>query len=60
MPDYNEKWRVELRIPGIFVTDAGSVYDRLNKTGSILKELQVLIDLLIVRDLVEENIVEMR
>ena len=49
-----------MSIPGAVVTDAASVYDHLHKTGSVPKERQVLIDLLTVRDLVEENVVDLR
>ena len=59
-PNFNSNWRAELSIPGVVVTDAGSLYDHLHKTGSVPKERQVLIDLLTVRDLVEEKVVDLR
>ena len=48
-------WRMNLKIPGIIVTDAKSLFDHLNKTGSIPTERQTLIDLLVARDLQENN-----
>ena len=59
-PDFEEDRRSKLKIPGICVTDAGSLYDHLNKTGSIPEERQILIDLLTARDLSEMKIVEIK
>ncbi len=42
-------------MPGIVVTDAKSLFDHLSTTGSVPKERQTLIDLLVARDLIEEN-----
>jgi hypothetical protein len=52
-PDCSEGWRYRLKIPGILVTDAKSLYDHLHKTGSVPSERQTLIDLLIAKDLQE-------
>ena len=54
-PDYGPDWRHRLKMPGIMVTEAKSLYDHLNATGSIPKERQTLIDLLVVRDLIDNN-----
>ena len=59
-PEFDEGWRHRLKIPGIVVTDAKSLYDHLRTTGSIPSERQTLIDLLIARDLCENGIVEIR
>ena len=48
-------WRMNLQIPGTIVTDAKSLFDHLNKTGSIPTERQTLIDLLVARDLQDNN-----
>ena len=53
-------WRQKLKIPGICVTDAKSLYDHLSKTGSVPKEKQTLIDLLTARDLAETKAVNLR
>ena len=58
--DYTNNWREELLVPGIMTTDAASLYDHLNKTGSIPEERQILIDLLTARDMVEEKIVDLK
>ena len=59
-PDLRRDWRETLRLPGIMVTDAKSLHDHLNKTGSIPTERQTLIDLLVARDLQEREIVKIR
>ena len=40
-------WRVHLRVPGILVTDAKSLYDNLQKDGSLPAERQTLLDVLV-------------
>ena len=42
------------------MTDARSLYDHLGKTGSVPKERQTLIDLLVARGLVEAGTVFLR
>ena len=59
-PDYGPQWRHELKIPGILVTDAKGLYDHLRTTGSMPKERQTLIDLLVARDLIEAGSVKLR
>ena len=56
-PECGPDWRHKLKIPGVLVTDAKSLYDHLSKTGSVPKEKQTLIDLLVVRDLTESKAV---
>ena len=56
-PDLKGDWRMKLKIPGIVVTDAKSMYDHLCKSGSIPVERQTLIDLLVARDLHENKAV---
>ena len=57
-PETNEDWRHQLKIPGVLVTDARSLFDHIKKTGSLPTERQTLIDLLVARDLVEANAVK--
>ena len=59
-PDYGGDWRHKLKIPGIAVTDARSLYDHLITTGSIPKERQTLIDLLVARDLIENGAMKLK
>ena len=46
-PENLKDWRYRLKIPGVMVTDAKSLFDHLRTTGSIPKERQTLIDLLV-------------
>jgi len=59
-PEYGHDWRMKLKIPGVLITDAKSLFDHLGKTGSMPKERQTLIDLLTARDLVENHAVDLR
>ena len=59
-PSMGPEWRHELKIPGILVTDARSLYDHITKTGSLPSERQTLIDLLIARDLTEATAITVR
>jgi hypothetical protein len=59
-PDTTGNWRHNLKLPGIMVTDARSLYDHLCTTGSMPSERQTLIDLLIARDLTEAKAMEIR
>ena len=58
-PQCGPDWRHKLKVPGILITDARSLYDHLGKTGSVPKEKQALIDLLVARDLMEEKAVKL-
>ena len=53
-------WRVHLRLPGILVTDAKSLYDNLQKDGSLPAERQTLLDVLVAKDLVEQKCISIR
>ena len=60
-PEIHDKdWRVELRVPGILVTDAKSLYDNLQKEGSLPTERQTLLDVLVAKDLVERKCITVR
>ena len=59
-PECGPDWRHHLKVPGMLITDAKSLYDHLCKTGSVPKEKQTLIDLLVARDLMEERAVRIR
>ena len=50
-------WRVQLKVPGIVVTDAKSLFDHLGKSGPLPTERQTLIDLLVARDRQENGAV---
>ena len=55
-----EDWRSKLKVRGILVTDAKSLYDHLKKTGSVPKERLTLLDLIAVRELVETSVISVR
>jgi hypothetical protein len=59
-PAMGPRWRHKLKIPGILVTDARSLHDHINKTGSLPSERQSFIDLLIARDLTEAETIMVR
>lgn len=48
-------WRVCQRIPGVLVTDAKTLYDNMQKGGSLQAERQTLLDVLAAKDLVEQK-----
>ena len=47
-----------MKIPGIMVVDAKSLYDNLTTTGGVPREKQVMIDLLAARELSETGAVK--
>ena len=59
-PDLGEHWRHKLRIPGSLITNRKSLYDHLTKTGSVPTERQTRIDLLVARDLSENDTVSIK
>ena len=60
-PELQDKdWRSEFRNPGILVTDAKSLYDNLQKDGSLPAERQTLLDVLVAKDLIEQNCISIR
>jgi hypothetical protein len=60
-PELQDKdWRTELRIPGILVTDAKSLYDSLQKDESLPAERQTPLDVLVAKDLIEQKCISIR
>ena len=59
-PEMGPEWRHQLKIPGVLITDARSLYEYIYKTGSLPSERQTLIDLLIARDLTEAKTIIVR
>ena len=49
-------WREKLRVGGGIVTDAKSLFDHLGATGQIPAERQTMLDLLVAKDLLEQQI----
>ena len=59
-PEDLKGWRYRLKIPGVMVTDAKSLSDHLRTTGSIPKDRETLIHLLVTRDLVETKVIDLK
>ena len=53
-------WRASLKIPGVLVTDAKSLFDHMSKIGTIPISRQTLIYLLVARDLIEAKSIELK
>ena len=58
--DINSGWRRELQTPGCLVTDAKGLHDHILKTGGIASEKQAALDMLMTKQLVEDNVVQIR
>ena len=50
------EWRARLRIGGGIVTDAKSLYDHMCTTGQVPSERQTMLDLLVAKDLLEQEV----
>ena len=59
-PDLQGDWRLNLRIPGALVTDAKSLFDHMSEIGSLPVSRQTLIDLLVARDLIEQETIKFK
>ena len=59
-PNLQEDWRLKLKIPGALVTDAKSLFDHMGKIGSLPVSRQTLIDLLVARDLIEQETIKLK
>ena len=53
-------WRVHLRVPGILLTGAKSLYEHLQKDGSLPAERQTLLDVLVAKGLLEQECIDFR
>ena len=58
--EISPKWRTELRVGGIIITDAKGLNDHVNKTGSIASEKQAALDMMMVKRLVEDSVLRLR
>lgn len=54
------EWEKNLVVGGCVVTDAKRVFDHLSKTGSLPAERQTLLDLLSVKEYMEDQVIETR
>ena len=55
--ELSAKWRYELRCKGCLVTDARSLHDHMQKTGGVASEKQTALDMLMVKQLVEDQVI---
>ena len=54
--EVGSEWRARLRVGGGVVTDAKSLYDHMRTTGQIPSERQTTLDLLVAKDLLEQEV----
>lgn len=50
---WESSWRKSLKVPGILVTDAKSLFDHCTKTGHMASERQTALDILQVKELIQ-------
>ena len=58
--EIGSNWRRELGTPGCLVTDAKGLHDHVHKTGGIATEKQSALDILIIKQLVEDEILGLK
>ena len=54
------QWGGQLTTGGVIITDAKGLNDHVNKTGSIASEKQTALDMLMVKRLVEDQVIRLR
>ena len=54
------QWRTQLQTGGVIITDAKGLHDHVNKTGSLAAEKQTALDMLMVKRLVEDQVLKLR
>ena len=50
------EWRSEMKVAGVMVTDAKSLYDHMHTTGQVPSERQTMLDLLVAKDQLEAGV----
>ena len=53
-------WRWEIQTPGCLITDAKGLHDHLHKTGGIATERQAALDMMLMKQLIEDEVVGLR
>ena len=53
-------WRSQVTVGGSVVTDARSLYDHLNTTGQVPSERQTMLDLMVAREVLEQDLFKLR
>ena len=54
------QWRGQLTTDGVIITDAKGLNDHVSKTGSMASEKQTALDMLMVKRLVEDQVIRLR
>ena len=57
---FGRDWRENLKVDGYMVTDAKSLYDHLQTTGSLPAERTAMLDLLAAKELIERGIIHIK
>ena len=56
----DQEWRRNLVTPGCLVTDAKGLHDHLHKTGGVATERQAALDMLLMKQLIEDEVVGLK
>ena len=58
--DISSNWRREIRTKGCLITDAKGLHDHLHKTGGVATERQAALDMLLMKQLIEDEVVGLK
>ena len=58
--DIGANWRREIQTPGCLITDAKGLHGHLHKTGGIATERQAALDMMLMKQLIEDEVVGLR
>ena len=58
--EVTSQWRRELKTSGCLVTDAKGLHDHLHKTGGVATERQAALDMLLMKQLIEDGIIGLK
>ena len=56
----DQEWRRNLMTPGCQMTDAKGLHDHLHKTGGVATERQAALDMLLMKQLIEDKVVGLK
>ena len=56
----NGEWRKNLKVGGCLVTDAKGLHDHVHKSGGVASEKQVALDMLMIKQMIEEQTIALR
>ena len=58
--DVPQNWRERLRVSGLLVTDAKSLFDHCHKTGQLAQERQTALDMLMTKNMIEARVISLK